>query len=90
MAILAQNKPYTLAEANKAAGNVETANLLSDFSQRNSFLDLISYLNKEYQSLVMIGVFYYIVIEKSGFMLNDCQIAYAVCRCHVDTAGGCL
>ena len=43
MAILAQNKPYTLAEANKAAGNVETANLLSDFSQRNSFLDEVSW-----------------------------------------------
>ena len=39
MAVLAQNKPYTLAEANKAAGNVETANLLADFSQRNALLD---------------------------------------------------
>jgi len=39
MAVLAQNKPYTLAEANKAAGNVETGNLLADFSQRNTFLD---------------------------------------------------
>jgi hypothetical protein len=39
MAILAQNKPFTLAEANKMSGNVETANLLADFQQRNAFLD---------------------------------------------------
>ncbi|MDR2729524.1 MAG: hypothetical protein LBB81_01335 [Treponema sp.] len=39
MAILVQNRPYTLAEANKAAGNVETGNLLLDFQQRNAFLD---------------------------------------------------
>jgi hypothetical protein len=39
MAVLVQNKSYTLAEANKAAGNVETGNLLADFQQRNAFLD---------------------------------------------------
>lgn len=39
MAVLIQNKYLTLAEANKAAGNVETANLLADFQQRNKFLD---------------------------------------------------
>jgi hypothetical protein len=41
MAILQTNKPFTLAEANKAAGNIETANLLEDFQQRNAFLDEI-------------------------------------------------
>ena len=43
MAVIAQNKPYTLAEANKAAGNVELSNLLADFSQRNAFLDEVSW-----------------------------------------------
>jgi hypothetical protein len=39
MAILNQNKPFTLAEANRMSGNVETANLLADLQQRNDFLD---------------------------------------------------
>ena len=43
MAVLAQNKPFTLAEANKMSGNVETANLLSDFQQRNAFLDEVTW-----------------------------------------------
>jgi hypothetical protein len=43
MATLAQNKPFTLAEANKMSGNVETANLLADFQQRNAFLDEVTW-----------------------------------------------
>ena len=39
MAVLPQNKPFTLAEANKINGNVELGNLLADFQQRNTFLD---------------------------------------------------
>jgi hypothetical protein len=39
MAIINQNKPFTLAEANRMSGNIETANLLADFQQRNDFLD---------------------------------------------------
>jgi hypothetical protein len=39
MALLEQNKPFTLAEANKINGNVELGNLLADFQQRNTFLD---------------------------------------------------
>jgi hypothetical protein len=39
MAVLAQNKPFTLAEANKINGNVELGNLLTDMQQRNTFLD---------------------------------------------------
>jgi hypothetical protein len=39
MAILNQNKPFTLAEANRMSGNVETANLLAEFQQKNDFLD---------------------------------------------------
>jgi hypothetical protein len=43
MAVLAQNKPFTLAEANKMSGNIETANLLADFQQRNTFLDEVTW-----------------------------------------------
>ena len=43
MAILAQNRPFTLAEANKMSGNIETANLLADFQQRNAFLDEVTW-----------------------------------------------
>jgi hypothetical protein len=43
MAVLAQNKPFTLAEANKVSGNVETANLLADYQQRNAFLDEVTW-----------------------------------------------
>jgi hypothetical protein len=43
MAVLAQNKPYTLAEANKVSGNIETGNLLADFQQRNAFLDEVTW-----------------------------------------------
>jgi hypothetical protein len=39
MAVLAQNTPFTLAEANKINGYTELGNLLSDFQQRNSFID---------------------------------------------------
>jgi hypothetical protein len=39
MALLTQNKPFTLAEANKMNGNLELGNLLADFQQRNTFLD---------------------------------------------------
>ncbi|MDR0637370.1 MAG: hypothetical protein LBG27_00430 [Spirochaetaceae bacterium] len=39
MAILNQNKPFTLAEANRMSGNAETANLLAELQQKNDFLD---------------------------------------------------
>ena len=50
MAVLAQNKLLTLAEANKAAGNVETANLLADFQQRNAFLDEVPWFQTTHGS----------------------------------------
>jgi hypothetical protein len=43
MAVIAQNKPFTLAEANKMSGNIETGNLLADFQQRNAFLDEVTW-----------------------------------------------
>jgi hypothetical protein len=39
MAIIDQNKPFTLAEANRMSGNLVMANLLADLQQRNDFLD---------------------------------------------------
>jgi hypothetical protein len=50
MALIATNKPLTLAEANKISGNIELGNILADFQTRNSFLDEAPWISSTHGS----------------------------------------
>jgi len=71
MAIIDQNKPFTLAEANKSSGNVEMGNLLADFQQRNAFLDEVPWRLRASSPVLRLWAFLSARCGKTGAIENE-------------------